>query len=352
MLFEDRTRSRDPRPRQESESLFEFCDRLDDPRLVAGRPVVNEWFSRYPEDLRSELARRLKSREDTDHLSALYELGLLAAFQDAGLDVRAVRPTQDLSVDLSVFSGETCVAHVEATTFLGELDDPFFRLMQHVTRLVLVQEPRLRIRVHTVATTNQTPSAHRVASFLVREFQANVGRHQPDDADGPASMDRVQYRCPSTAWEIDLTLMRWHTPEPPRSSIVFSRMVGRTFSDPAPLLRNKIKAKIAQHPTLDAPLIVAVSWHDWFQEPVPSEVLAALCSSRPNSPHLPIAGLLMSTGVHVWTAAEMTVSLWLDEDGLDGPWRSWAFPQVRYSSRTRQITAPLPDSAGDAGPRN
>jgi hypothetical protein len=338
-LFGDRTRSASPRTRQVSESLFEFCDRLDEPRVNAGRAIVNHWFAAYPDDLRPELVARLKSRRDTDHHSAMFELSLLAMLRNVGLDARAVAASTDLSVDLTVNEPQGGPTYIEATTVLGELDDPFFRLMQHVTKQILQSEPRIRLYVHEVVPTNENPSASRFSAWLLREFATSLTTMDVTGTTGPVTLKRTRYTCPVSGWQVELTLLCWEKPEPPRSSIVLMRAHGAGFQDSAPLLRRKIKDKLQQHRALDGPLVVALSWHDWFHEPDSLEVLDALCGVPPREQPLQIAALLLTSGVHVWNSDQLKLTVWLDEDGREGPWRRWPLSQVWYSSAKRRITS-------------
>ena len=69
--------NRDKRtPKRESEPSYKFLNESAKPMAEALRCLFGEWFGRYPDSGRKDLAARFRSNDETQHLGAFFELYL------------------------------------------------------------------------------------------------------------------------------------------------------------------------------------------------------------------------------------------------------------------------------------
>jgi hypothetical protein len=82
----------DIRPRQHKESAYFYLARSASPEAEQTRIRIEEWFARYPAEHGGDLALRLRSRNDDQHRSALFELFLHDWLLSHGRLVTAIEP--------------------------------------------------------------------------------------------------------------------------------------------------------------------------------------------------------------------------------------------------------------------
>lgn len=84
----------DPSPRRESESGFDFMNRVDTPYWTEVRWLLEDWFGRYPVEDQQDLRDACRSRLSGQHLGAWWELYLHELFLRLGFGVE-VHPSLD-----------------------------------------------------------------------------------------------------------------------------------------------------------------------------------------------------------------------------------------------------------------
>lgn len=90
-LFEPGPR-RDVRPAYPKESAFAYLSRCARPEADAARTALDEWLGAYPREDADNLAARLRSRRDDQHLAAFFELLLHRLLTALGHRVLAIEP--------------------------------------------------------------------------------------------------------------------------------------------------------------------------------------------------------------------------------------------------------------------
>ena len=76
----------DGKRRRPAESSFEFLNRYAEPRARRVRMTLESWFGRYPGEHTYDLRQRFRSRQDTDHMGAFFELYMYTLLQRNGLN--------------------------------------------------------------------------------------------------------------------------------------------------------------------------------------------------------------------------------------------------------------------------
>ena len=340
MLFSRVDHSSAPRIRQATETLFEFCERLDEPTLNAGREIVNSWFDRFPIEARRELEARLRSRRDTDHYSAVFELQLFSLLREKGLEVVPVlhdvygsRP--DFALD---YKGNR-EAFIEATVRLPGDDDHFFTFLQQTTQLVLRSAPRLRIWIHEVTPGEGNLVPRRFAAFLLREFEQRTQDTRLDELSEPKHLDELKF-SDQGGWQILFKLILWHTDQAPRSTIAIANPVQVEWSRAVEILREKIEGKRKQHRGIELPLYVAISWHDPLHDPDEEEVVRALSGDGPPIAPLGVPGLILAPAATVWRPQPAQLTLWCERRHIERPLaRLWPFALWVYDADARTVVA-------------
>ncbi|HUZ47746.1 MAG TPA: hypothetical protein VMW54_14005 [Terriglobia bacterium] len=72
-LFDDRARD-SLRPKNESESTFDYYNQSARPSIVELREILESWFSRYPESAKKNLCTRFMSPKYYQHAGAFFEI--------------------------------------------------------------------------------------------------------------------------------------------------------------------------------------------------------------------------------------------------------------------------------------
>ncbi len=332
-LFEEAKQRSTRRARRPGETVFEFCDTVDCPDLAGGRAVVNEWFERFPLSHKAELRRRLGSRDESDHFSALFELQLFAMLTANGLRIEPIAPQANKSTpDFMYLKDGDPSAHVEATVRLGDGDSSFHTFLQQATALVVNKQRRLRIVVSETKTTAITAGARKFAPFLLREFERCMRVVNVESLHAPKQLDEIEFRDEDSGWYVRCTLYAWHKDQAPRSTIAIALSGGPAqWSQAIPQLREEIRKKRQQHRGAELPLFVAISWHDFLHAPDEDDVHVALAGNGRDLTRLALPGVIMLPPVAVWSAQSASLELWYAEEHEGHALvKEWPFRRTAY----------------------
>lgn len=268
MLFA-RTERTDRSFRRQSESTFQFLDRIAGPFWDRVRALMEDWLAEYPETHRGELVSRLRD-DDASFRSAYWELYLAALVHAHGGTV-------------------TCHPSVPGTKnqpdFLVEgLGEPFY-LEAKVLEQGGEEGVRSRSRDEIWEGLNdRVTSEHFFVALDIEKY----GRSAPPISKLAKSVDdwltsldpsavngrgddeqfNHYWADPSTGWEISLRLIRKSRHSPEHRLVAMGGAESGFFGDREDV-RNAITKKYKHYGTaLDQPLIVALAVHrigvdDW-----------------------------------------------------------------------------------------
>jgi hypothetical protein len=261
----------DPSPRKESESGFDFMNRVDTPYWTEVRWLLEDWFGRYPVEDQQDLRDAYRSRLSGQHLGAWWELYLHELFLRLGFGVE-VHPSLDgtrrrpdfrirrddrtaLVEAAALFSGfaraeRRTTAPGWMTEALETLDSPDFFVNYEA---VLAHGPE-QLKRQEVAGPMQEWIDGLDADFIRSEMEA--------DAEPP----HFVLRCRS--WEV--SFFAWPL-NPERRGRPGHRVVGAGPAmggavDDIGQLESKLKVKAGRYGRPDEPYVIAILCLSSFME--------------------------------------------------------------------------------------
>ncbi len=226
---------------------------------------MEAWFERYPQEHKVELVSRLRSENETEHSSAIFELVLHEVLVTSGWTV-TVHPEVNRTSKKPDFLAECGQdrVYIEATTVRpsGPLhsDDPLEETV--LDAIDDLNSPNFFLHLETEGRLTSASTYRKVVS----PFERFMSQHDPLEVrttmelkgwDSRPSLDVVH-----GSWRLRGYL---HPKSKPgngatRTIGVGPMKVGRT--DGSRLLRKAIVDKAGRYGSLDAPLVVAVNAHN------------------------------------------------------------------------------------------
>jgi len=263
-LFDDLSRTYEF-PSGYSEPSFQYLNRSANEPICKIREVLEDWFSRYPEDHQVDLRRRFRSRKESSHSSALFELWLHELLFRLGCQVKIHPPLPhtDRKPDFLVESPSGTDFYLEAIHTAGASDDESNAQARSNTlydSLNYMKSPDFFIKIDVNGLPRTPVPGREIRRFLERE----LSRLRPKVIDhvlGSARLDLL----PHWKFEHDgLRITCSPIPKPPelrgRSGI---RTLGmKTFGgkiDSEGPIKHAITKKAGHYGVLDLPLVVAVN---------------------------------------------------------------------------------------------
>ena len=104
-------------------SGFAFLNRTTDSKYVPLRDMLDDWFSRYPEEASNDLSARFRSSNEIDHVGAFFELVIHQLHIELGAEVHthfATGQTGPKIPDFFVTDPDLASSYVEATVVTGK----------------------------------------------------------------------------------------------------------------------------------------------------------------------------------------------------------------------------------------
>jgi hypothetical protein len=105
----------DATPARYTEPLFEALNRLRWNNAASIRATLEDWFSAYPLSNKPDLLKRFRSKRDSDHQGAFFELVLFKLLTELGYDVAVNPPTASGTPDFFASSQLHGHFYVDAT---------------------------------------------------------------------------------------------------------------------------------------------------------------------------------------------------------------------------------------------
>ncbi len=329
MLYPDAPRSPKPRHRQSGESLFAFFNRLEEPRVAALRTTANRWLTQIPASALPEFLARLEAK-DNDHVSALFELFLYQALNRATLSAQFCEaPAKGSRPDLLLSAGGGVRHVVEARVRMPsqeEIDDDLrlHQLLRESARHM--RDHALRVWIRKATISKQTPSARNFAKWVDTHAGSAIL------ADEIANQEhRLRYSDPASGWDLHLSIVRLSNAEDVPESVIAGGMTEAYWCRALPLLENALNEKRRQHRSHSLPMVYALGWNDFKNEPGHDDVARALrrhwdSHSDSESAHAPLiwCGQTYPTAIDHWSC-----TLFVDSEADNPLEQYWPYAIAR-----------------------
>lgn len=341
-LFDDVPRT-DPVPRSNTESEFEFLNRVATPYWERVRNLLEDWFSHYPDAHCLDLRNRLRSDRDWQHRGAFFELYLYESLRRLGFAVTihpSIPGTSAHPDFLARSPNFSC--YIEATT----VSDPHADTPQ--ARVVLdaikeVPSPNFFLDVNIEMESKSTPPLralqHEVSGWLSELDPDEVSRRI--QAAGGSIYSTEPLIWERAGWRIGLAAI----PKSTGARGDLGDTVGMVSAGEAGWLvdtRDRVLRALSDkancYGRLEFPYVVALYILDPFASGTEIEsALAGLLSSQGRLPggfwsggrHRQVDGVLTVDALAAWTVARYAPVLWLNPDAgaLDEqlPWQTVRF---------------------------
>ena len=225
------------------------------------RNLLDAWFADYPEANQDEMRRRLRSRDDTLHRSAHFELFLHALLRQQGFTIVAVEPAlpNGRQPDFLVEAPDGTRFYLEATLAPGmaAVDAGADRRMREALQAIDdVVSPNFFLHLETRGTPDQPVAVGR----LRRSVQTYV-----DGLDHAAAVQAIAADQPVAApWEYETHGAHFRIEPVPKNTPGFGRAVGARvlaggFIRLHAPIKSAVEGKAGRYGVLDHPLVVAVN---------------------------------------------------------------------------------------------
>lgn len=249
------------------QSAFEFINHSSWPASANARRVLEAWFARYPRNHKPQLRGLLRSRDDHQHYSAVFELYLHELLSTMSSDVHVhprVGRRQTRRPDFRVRATNGQAFYVEATTISGSgiIKEPAGLLNPFMRALGNVCSDDFFMEIGTSGELQTPPSARRCR----RELATWLDGLDYDSV--KAAFESPRVARPSFTWSHgDWTITFTPMPKGTRRGIpdLVTRGIhhaGSGFVDSKSPVRNAVSDKASAYGTLRLPFVIAVNTLD------------------------------------------------------------------------------------------
>jgi hypothetical protein len=253
----------DRTPAKETEDTFAFLDRAARPYWQRVRDNMENWLGRYPEDVRPDLARRLRSSRGNEHRGAWWELYLHALLLALGAEVSVIVDGAQRRPDFSVNLDSTPFL-LEATTITGG----FAQAVSRGRLIDLINEfpaPRhLGIFLRVVAQGSDADQPRKP------EIHGPIGRWL-DELDDPATWPggvSPPHQTEARGWTLEFKALHMpHRDLDADSRLIVAGPAIAGYVNERHLLKEAVSTKATRYGRPDVPLVVAVSVDSAFADP-------------------------------------------------------------------------------------
>ena len=257
-------------PKGYVEGSYSFLNRSAWPSLALVRQVLEDWFSRFPESARADLAGRFTSGTDSQHLSAFFELWTHELLRSSGCNVVEAHPQIAGMKERPDFLAETGAGepfYVEVFCSHDRFPILDSRNLKSVFEaLNQLESPDFFINILSQHGAPATPPRIRELRAVLRHWLAEL-----DHGHAQAAMESGAWHslptCPWSwdGWEVEFTA----TPKNRLRGVRGVRTIGipgvyAGFPNSALTLGDKIGEKARRYRSLEHPLLFAVDAIDMF----------------------------------------------------------------------------------------
>lgn len=346
-LFDDNISREDTGPIDLSETRYAYLNRSGRPEAERIRSVLEDWFSRYPEDKQDNLQRRFKGGE---HESAFFELYLHEILIQQGFEckVHPVIEGNGGSPDFLVrHNGQDCFYLEAIVRKLLENEARHNRFVLELLAELDKIPSKFLFEVTVEGTLTSRPSLKPFKKRLREIENKGSGREFVLCENRP---DVLRGKCPK------ITIAVSPRPEGSRSNRnVTGCFLGAEKVHTVDMIRNAIKKKAGRYGKQKLPFIIAINVNEIVckQEDVADALFgnrqividrntgkcwmdrdphnAALKPPGRNGKNTRVSGLIIVNELFPWTIAQKTPELW-HNPWADKPlpsefWQLWQLPQ-------------------------
>lgn len=231
--------------------------------------MVQAWIERYPAENQPEMVRRLRSRDDTLHRSAFFELFLHELLIRQDFNIVAIEPEMPngRAPEFLVAAPDGTRFYLEATLALGlsNVDAGADRRMREALQAIDdVASPDFFLHLHT----HGAPDRPIATARLRRSVQRFV-----DGLDYETATSATQAERPIGTWQHEEHGARFIIqPVPkrlrrPGGRAIGGRMLAAGLIHPKLAIRSAVEGKAGRYGELDLPLVVAINALEEFAGP-------------------------------------------------------------------------------------
>lgn len=265
-LFDDITRHGQG-PANYAEPDFPYLNRSARQDVTKIRDVLDDWFSRYPSIGKKDLRGRFRSKINTQHRSAFFELFLHELLLRLGCRVKihpGIKESTRRHPDFLVGSPRYGSFYLEATLATDETVEKAaarLRMNEVYDTLNRLNSPNFFIGMNIKGSPRTPPPAKQIRSFLEKKIHLL----DPDEiatilkSGGIKALPHWHYRYGE--WEIDF----YPIPKSPNLRgmpgvrTVGIRFYGVHWSNSRAVIRKAIVSKSKRYGILKLPLVIAVN---------------------------------------------------------------------------------------------
>lgn len=260
-IFDD-TKRVDIEPAGHLVGGFEYLNASARVEAARVRDVLEDMMTRYPEANRAELTRRIRSRGERLHRSAVFELILHDLLLRHGFHILEIEPElpNGRAPDFLVEAADGIRFYLEATIAWGEAAaDPGAdrRMMDALQAIDDVTSPNFFLSLHT----RGTPARQVAMGRLRRDVQAFVDRLDYD-----AVVDAVENNRPTPVYQAEIEGLHILIEPIPKNlrgqgggRAIGGRMLPGGVVRPHEAIASAIRGKAGRYGELDLPYVVAVN---------------------------------------------------------------------------------------------
>ena len=347
-------------PAEFSESIFNYLNRSARPESQKVCELLEEWFSKYPDEEKEDLRERLRS-DDWSFYSAFFELYLYNMLLNFDFNIE-IHPKveRETRPDFKVFKQENSLFLLEATTVMPTEEERSAEAVKSYVYDVLNREIHssdFYIGIEIVKRSPLSPSAKKMSKFINRKLLClNYNELiQKLNQNGIESMPR--WKWTGNGWEIIFFPIP-KSPEMRGKSGV--RPIGIFPSESFYLrtdekIRKNLKDKATKYGEIDLPYIIAInvlSDVTCHQEDIE---LALFGTSPPSNiktlskvdgfwyglkgpQSQRVSAVLILNNLRPWNIAKVTPILW------HNPWAKrpfnpnyWKLPQIVFDLNSNKL---------------
>lgn len=241
---------------------FDYLNASSRPEAVAVRGLVDAWLADYPDAQRPDLIRRLRSRADISHRSAIFELVLHALLLRQGFTIAEIEPQlpNGRAPDFLVEAPDGRRFYLEATlaSGMGNVAAGADRRMREALQAIDdAQSPDFFLQLHTRGTPNQPIATTRLRR-AVQRFVDDLNFEE-------AVVNAEAGQPPAPVWQHSEHGAQFIIqPVPKNTRQRGGRAIGvRTLPggiiSPENAIKSAVEGKAGRYGDIDLPLVIAVN---------------------------------------------------------------------------------------------
>ncbi len=347
-------------PAEFAESIFNYLNRSARPESQKVRELLEEWFSKYPDEEKEDLKNRLRS-DDWSFYSAFFELYLYNMLLNFGFNIE-IHPKveREKRLEFKVFKQGNSLFLLEATTVMPTEEEKSAEAVESHVYDVLNREIHSSdffIGIEIAKRSPLSPSAKKMSKFISQELRRlNYNELiQKLNKNGIEGMPR--WKWTGNGWEI----IFFPIPKSPemrgkrgvRPIGIFPPKVFYIRTDKK--VRKNLKKKATRYGEIDLPYVIAINVLSDVACDREDIELALFGASPPSNiktltkvdgfwygPEGPqnqrVSAVLILNNLRPWDIAKVTPILW------HNPWAKrpfntnyWKLPQIVFDLNSNKL---------------